>query len=249
MDRPYVVTHLLQSLDGQLTGFPPDVGRYYALAARLPHDVVLTGSGTMVAAAVDAGVDLSVDDPVQETASDADGDRSAPPGDGSRGEAPLLVVVDSRGRLTRFDWLRAAGLWRDVLVAGSATTPATHRARTADAGVELVLCGEDRVDLSALLGHLHAVVGSTAVRVDAGAGLNAALLDAGLVDEVSVVLAPYLAGRPSDLPPGPPLPPTPPSVRLALRQVEQEPDDHLWLRYAVVGDASGRDGQAVHEAP
>lgn len=50
MDRPQVIIHNLISLDGRLDSFPADAGLYYEMAARLPHQAVLTGSGTMLAA-------------------------------------------------------------------------------------------------------------------------------------------------------------------------------------------------------
>jgi len=62
MDRPRVVIHSLVSLEGRLDGFPADVGLYYELASRLPHQAVLTGSGTMLAAAASEGIDLSEED-------------------------------------------------------------------------------------------------------------------------------------------------------------------------------------------
>jgi riboflavin biosynthesis pyrimidine reductase len=51
MDRPRVIIHNLISLDGRLDGFPADAGPYYEMASRLPHQAILTGSGTMLAAA------------------------------------------------------------------------------------------------------------------------------------------------------------------------------------------------------
>lgn len=116
MLQPHVVTHALLSVDGRSGGFPPHVELYYELASRFPHDAVLAGSKTMVAAAVQAGVDLTEEDEVP-----AAGTRSKEPPTG-----PLLVVVDSQGQLTRFAWLRAAGIWRDVMVLGSGATPAAH---------------------------------------------------------------------------------------------------------------------------
>ena len=53
------------------------------MASRLPHQAVLTGSGTMLAAAADAG------DP-----------------------RPLLVIVDGQGRVTWYAWLREQPFWR-----------------------------------------------------------------------------------------------------------------------------------------
>ncbi|HSK24676.1 MAG TPA: dihydrofolate reductase family protein [Egicoccus sp.] len=223
MQRPHVVTHVLLSVDGRISGFPPDVGHYYELVGHLPHDVVLTGSGTMVAAAAEAGVDLAAPDGLG-TADEAPSD------------APLLVVVDSGGRLTRFDWLRGLGYWRDVMVAGTRTTPASHLDRLRAAGVDFVAFGDDRVDLAALLHHLAADHGSQAVRVDAGPRLIAALLHAKLVDELSLLLAPYLAG------PGPALTDAlelDAALRLELFRVDRRPGGHLWLRYFVEYDAVG----------
>lgn len=217
MSRPHVVTHALVSADGKLDGFPQDVARYYEVAARLPHDAVLTGSGTMVAAAASAGVDLTQDD---------DGAASA---EAAHAGAPLLVVIDSGGRVTRFDWLHAARLWSELLVVGSAATPGGHRDRLRSAGVGYLAAGDDRVDLARALEQLHADRGIDAVRVDAGPGLNTALLSAGLLDEISVVLAPYLVGRGRGAFDG--FPGT--AAALELAAVESLPDGYVWLRYTV----------------
>jgi 2,5-diamino-6-(ribosylamino)-4(3H)-pyrimidinone 5'-phosphate reductase len=221
--RPHVTIHSLASLDGRLDGFPPDLGLYYELAAGIPHQAVLSGSGTMLSAAAAEGVDMRIDEP--EDASD---------GTSIAADLPWLVVVDSRGQLTRFAWLRSAPFWRDVLILCSYATPQAHRARLAGAGVAYEVVGARQVDLAAALDVLAERYGVECVRVDAGPALNGALLDAGLVDEVSVVVAPYLVGRADDRPlylaaghrrPEP--------AGLRLTAVEQLRDDHIWLRYAV----------------
>jgi hypothetical protein len=96
MKRPRVVLHCLVSLDGKLEGFGVDAGLYYELSARIPHEAVLCGSGTIVAAARHSGVDLRAAD-AGDTRASADPER------------PILAVVDSSGRVTRFDWLHAGG--------------------------------------------------------------------------------------------------------------------------------------------
>ena len=58
MDRPRVIIHNLISLDGRPDGFPADAGLYYEMASRLPHQAVLTGSGTTLAAAAGQGIDF-----------------------------------------------------------------------------------------------------------------------------------------------------------------------------------------------
>jgi 2,5-diamino-6-(ribosylamino)-4(3H)-pyrimidinone 5'-phosphate reductase len=229
MDRPRVTIHNLTSLDGRLDGFPADVGLYYELAGRLPHQAVLTGSNTMLAAAATQGVDMSDEDagPPPEPRT-----QEAPAGPDTR---PLLVLVDGHGRVTRFAWLRQQPFWRDVLVLCSAAAPASHLDRLRRVGVEYVVLGEDRVELRAVLRLLAGRHGVMAVRVDAGGGLNAALLRGGLVDEISVVIAPYLAASPAG-----PLrlvagADNAAALALSLIAAERLRDGHIWLRYAVRG--------------
>ncbi|HET7519888.1 MAG TPA: dihydrofolate reductase family protein [Actinomycetes bacterium] len=224
MHRPRVTVHNAVSLDGQLTGFPVDVGLYYQTAAQLPQQAVLTTSATLLDAAAREGVDLTgedPDDPVFEP----------PAADDPR---PWLVVVDGRGRLGRLGWLRGQPFWRDVLVLCCAATPAEHLDRLRRHHVEHLVVGAERIDLAAALDRLADRYGVREVRTDAGGTLNGLLLGAGLVDELSVVLAPQLAGADhlpavhlvegltsADAP------------QLTLAAVERLADSHVWLRYTV----------------
>ncbi|HET8660611.1 MAG TPA: RibD family protein [Micromonosporaceae bacterium] len=219
MDRPRVVVHNTVSLDGRLTGFPADLGLHYQIAAGIPHDAVLTGSATLLAAARAEGVDLAGEDPAEPVP-------AAPAG----GPRPWLVVVDSRARLTRLAWLRAQPYWRDLVVLCSHTTPAEHLDRLRHHRVEHVVAGDNRVDLPVALRALARRYQVTAVRVDAGGTLNGHLLAAGLVDEIDLIVAPYLAGPGGvsfidDVAGAGP--------RLTLIDVGRLPDSHLRLRYAV----------------
>lgn len=228
MNRPQVVIHNLVSLEGRLDGFPADAGLYYELASRLPHQAVLTGSGTLLAAAAGQGIDMSVEDPVPPADSPPAG---SPAEDGT---SPLLVIVDSRGRLTRHAWLREQPFWRDVIALCSAATPAEHLTRLRRHRVEHLVLGQDRADLGAALRVLAELHGVETVRVDAGGELNGALLRAGLADEISVVIAPYLAANgtaePRRLIAGQA---GPAALALELTTVERLRQGHVWLRYAV----------------
>lgn len=245
MDRPRVIIHNLISLDGRLSGFPADVGLYYELASRLPHQAVLTGSPTILAAAANQGVDLSGEDPGSPSPPAAGPRPSSARGVDAR---PLLVIVDSRGRLTRYAWLREQPFWRDVLVLCSAATPAGHLDRLRRHGVRHAVLGNTRVDLAAALRMLASQHKVTAVRVDAGGGLNEALLRAGLADEISVIVAPYLAAS-TDGPPhlfarmdGAA------ALALDLTALERLRHGHIWLRYTVdVGPVLG--APPAHQPP
>jgi 2,5-diamino-6-(ribosylamino)-4(3H)-pyrimidinone 5'-phosphate reductase len=223
MDRPRVTIHSLSSLDGQLTGFPVNLGLYYQTAAKFPQQAVLTTSATLLDAAAREGVDLAGEDP--------DDPVEPPTVDDPR---PWLVIVDGGGRLTRLGWLRGQPFWRDVLVLCCEATPAEHLDRLRRHHVEHLVVGAQHVDLIAALQQLADRYGVREVRTDAGGTLNGLLVRAGLVDELSLVVAPHLAGA-GQVPAvhvveglagadGP---------RLTLVAVERLPDSHVWLRYTV----------------
>ncbi|HEX6685119.1 MAG TPA: RibD family protein [Candidatus Limnocylindrales bacterium] len=225
MDRPHVTIHNMESVDGRLTGFPADQGLFYETAAQLPQQAVLCGSATLIGGAAGAGVDLTAPDTAPDTAQ-----RDAPSGDGS---SPWLVVVDGGGRITRLGWLRTQPHWRDVLVLCHESTPDTHLELLRRNGIGHFVGGAGRVDLAVALGWLAAEHGVRDVRVDAGGTLNGVLLRAGLVDELSVIVAPYVVGDGPvslfrDDAYGE-------SAQRGLNLTSATPlrDDHVWLRYRV----------------
>jgi 2,5-diamino-6-(ribosylamino)-4(3H)-pyrimidinone 5'-phosphate reductase len=226
MERPHVTLHALSSVDGRLDGFAPDLGLYYELAGRIPHQAVLTGSATLRAAADAEGVDLDGEDEPRDPQSPTDED------------LPWLVVIDSRGDITRLDWLRAVPFWRDVMVLCSSTTAPAHLERLERTRTVHHVVGHGRVDLPAALDLLAAQYAVREVRVDAGPRLNGALLRQDLVDAVSVVVAPYLVGDNADHPlrliTG--LAPEA-TARLRLRSAAELRDDHVWLRYTLTPHA------------
>lgn len=98
------------------------------------------------------------------------------------------------------------------------------------AEVDVAAFGERHVDLERALRSLREERAIDTVRVDAGPGLNGALLGAGLLDEVSVLVAPYLAGE------GRSILDRAHGVaahRLVLTSCEPQPDGYVWLRYHV----------------
>jgi 2,5-diamino-6-(ribosylamino)-4(3H)-pyrimidinone 5'-phosphate reductase len=165
VDRPHVVVHVAVALNGASTGFSADVGRYYEVVSTWQEDVTLTGADTVLA---------------QEAAV------RAAPHPGPTAGAPLLAVIDGRGRVTAWEALRAAGYWSDVLAVHCRTTPARSPARA----VEELVAGDERVDLTAMLRALGQRPGVEVVRVDSGGRLTGALLERGLVDEVSLLVHP-----------------------------------------------------------
>jgi 2,5-diamino-6-(ribosylamino)-4(3H)-pyrimidinone 5'-phosphate reductase len=88
---------------------------------------------------------------------------------GPNPDGPVLAVTDSRGRIGDdiVEALRVLGFWSDVVVLR---------------------------DAHGRLGEALDAFGVHVVRVDSGGALNAALLREGVVDEVSLLVHPVLAG-------------------------------------------------------
>lgn len=228
--HPHVVVHVAVSVDGATTGFAPDLGRFYELARTWREDVTLTGADTILA---------------QEEA------LAAQPGPGPADGGPLLAVVDSRRRVRAWHALRDAGHWSAVVALrcrggadGGSAAPEELEGHEGYEGyegyeridaVEELVVGDDRVDLGAALDALRER-GATVVRVDSGGSLTGALLSAGLVDEISLLVHPCLAGS-ADGAPAPPSGPRwfgadpPPASALRLVSAETFDDAVVWLRY------------------
>lgn len=83
---------------------------------------------------------------------------------------------------------------RELFTTGAGFLVAPESARVPD-GVDVLRVGTQLVDLGAAVARLHEVVpGVQFVSAEGGPRLNAALLDADLVDEVSVTTSPRLVG-------------------------------------------------------
>jgi 2,5-diamino-6-(ribosylamino)-4(3H)-pyrimidinone 5'-phosphate reductase len=247
--KPHVVYHVAASVDGLIDGFEPDVGLFYRLAGRWREDVTLTGADTMLAAEPALAEEPATEeDPALAEESAAEEKPAAEGGPVAPGEAAaaaepaeaadtraLLAVVDSRGRLRDWARLGAWPYWRGAVALCSATTPAEHLSRLAASGVETIVAGEARVDLAAALGELGSRYGARTVRVDSGGSLAGALLRAGLVDEVSVLVHPVLVGDLSgrSIFRLPDREGAQAAVGLALAGVEQVEGGVLWVRYEV----------------
>lgn len=203
--RPHVIAHMAVSLEGATTGFEADAGRYYELVATWHEDATLVGADTILA---------------QEEA------LVTAPRPGPAEGAPLLAVVDGRGRVREWKALREVGYWSEVIALHCAATPPRPEGRS----VKEAVVGTERVDLAAAL-DLLGRRGCRTVRVDSGGALAGALLRAGLVDELSLLVHPCLAGARDDRRWYGATPP--PTVLLKLAATETFEHGLVWLRYRI----------------
>jgi diaminohydroxyphosphoribosylaminopyrimidine deaminase/5-amino-6-(5-phosphoribosylamino)uracil reductase len=171
--RPWVRLKTASTLDGktalangQSQWITGEAARADVQKLRARACAILTGSGTLL-----------IDNP-RMTVRDFD-----------IGRQPLRVIVDSRLRTPPSAAILPA------LIACATSQPDMRAALTA-AGAEIIELpdGHGRVDLAALM-HELARRGINEVHAEAGAALNGALLEAGLIDEWIAYIAPMALGH------------------------------------------------------
>ncbi|MFQ5893234.1 MAG: bifunctional diaminohydroxyphosphoribosylaminopyrimidine deaminase/5-amino-6-(5-phosphoribosylamino)uracil reductase RibD [Nitrospinota bacterium] len=178
--RPFVCLKAAASLDGKIATYrgasrwiSTEASRRRVHALRNEMDAVMVGAGTVVR-----------DDPAL-TVRLVDGEV----------RQPARIVVDSTLRIPLTSRLLSERPEVATLVATTGKAPPERREAIEAVGREVLVLPEraGRVDLTALMATLagRAVV---SLLLEGGGQLNAAMLEAGLVDKVLVVVAPMLIG-------------------------------------------------------
>ena len=207
--------NFVASLDGAITvagrseglGSPGDK-RIFDLLRALA-DVVLVGHGT---ASAEGYGPMSADSRVGRLRTSLGRPATAP-----------IAVVSRRASLGPDDRLAVPG----TLLVTCEAADAARRSALADAGVTVLVCGDDDVDLPAALDAL-AGLGHEQVLSEGGPQLLGAALAAGVVDELDLSIAPALVGGEARL-----LSSALPAVaRLELGQLLEE-NGMLFARYRV----------------
>lgn len=188
--KPYVICHMVSSIDGRLhpsrwtaspDGSSSDWSAIYgSIHEQLRCDGWIVGRVTM--------------------AEMARGQPHPPTGHGTAArphhfvakDGPFAIALDSSGRL-HFERADIDGDHIVVLL-GSGVSDA-HLAELAGDGVSYVVAEAPAVDLAAALEVLGRELGIRRLALEGGGGINGSFFAAGLVDELSVLLAPALDGR------------------------------------------------------
>lgn len=224
MLKPKVILFSGVSLDGRIDfgSGEVDMGLYYELASSWKADAMLSGSNTILS----MGIPGNLEEPESVT----------PPVEYNPLAVPRLVVVDSRGRVHYWNFLRSQPFWHEVTVLCSHATPEEYLEYLDRSGVAYIIAGDDHIDFHLALEELNTRYGVKSVRVDSGGILNGVLLRAGLVDEVSILIDPCTVGgtSPKTWYVAPDLTSPDGIQRLELIQCEKVRENILWLRYRLV---------------
>jgi riboflavin biosynthesis pyrimidine reductase len=158
----------------------------------------------------------------------AGGDFLAPAPRGST----YAVAVDTGGRLS---WRSNEVNGDRLIVLLSSRAPAAKRAALRARGISYLISPGSRIDFGGALVKLRRHFGIRRLMLEGGGRINGAFLQAGLIDELSLLLSPVIDGDPATTglfatePPDRPGP----ARGLRLRHVVRRPGGVLWLRYDV----------------
>lgn len=193
MERAKVIVHIYESIDGKIDGawdgLPGDKasGDYYDDILFKLSNTNANGSNTIVMYAAPGHPDLSKYDPTGIDYTDW-----VPANIHS---ATWDVSLDRRGRAgwekNHFDY---AGKKSRAIEVVTRLASRHYLAFLRSMEIPYLVCGDDELNFAHALTKLRRYFGITAVVLGGGALINGAFLKAGLVDEISLVMAPYISG-------------------------------------------------------
>jgi 2,5-diamino-6-(ribosylamino)-4(3H)-pyrimidinone 5'-phosphate reductase len=248
MDRAYVVMQMGASLDGRIAMAPG-----LTMFDRHPATEVLPDGDALwekVAAAIEEqwhprGIMMGSGTVERENAPL----RPLPPYEGGpqalhddflpdevvRDTRTWAIGVDGRGRC-RGGYMGTEVPGQHILHLTSHAAPAEHLAFLRRSGIPYLIGGQEHADLAAALRKLYSKLGVRCIRLWGGGTLNGAMLRAGLIDEIHLIIWPAMIGGDAtptladcadlgrdDRP-----------ARLQLIRAEPQMDGQLWVHYRVL---------------
>lgn len=225
--NPYIIVHMMTSIDGRIDC--PMVGQlstdeYYVALEKLGLCSKLSGR---VTAALECPAVKNECDKKEEQPILHESVHVACPSD------EYTIIVDTFGKL---NWQSNTADRHPVLCIVSEQVSQTYLETLRLLGISWIAVGKDRIDLPKAMNILYEQFGVKQVAIVGGGHICGGFLEAGLIDEVSIMLAPGIDGRKGQT-----------AVfdgitnkecnpyRLKLESVEQWETGILWLRYKMRG--------------
>lgn len=222
MKKPYIICHMMTSLDGRIdcamTSLLPGVEDYYATLDALNVPTTVSGRVTAELEMAEPGVFETHDaTPFGKESfskkADADG---------------YEIVVDTHGKLL---WPNADGMEKPYLIITSENTAKEYLRYLDEQNISWIACGNEKVDLVRAMEILAQEFDVQRVGIVGGAAINTAFLDAGLLDEISILIGAGIDGR-AEMPSvfdGRTM--SFPLTHLTLTDVKKFDSGAVWLRY------------------
>lgn len=225
MNKPFVTCYMMTSADGRIdcamTAKLPGVEDYYTLLKELNFDAAVSGRVTAELEMAEPGkFELKNAAPV--------GKEAVYKAEGTKPEYD--VVVDTKGTLL---WKDGAAYSNPLIILTSEQAGKEYQDYLKEKGISYIAIGKDHIDLARAADVLKETFGVEHLGIVGGAAIDTAFLDAGLLDEVILLIGAGIDGR-ADYPPvfnrksnDVPLKP------LKLMEAKVYPSQAVMLRYQV----------------
>lgn len=227
--KPYVICHMLGSVDGRIKqniwGFKDHHKYFEEPASKIKADAWLVGRITMQEFSSKKKYNLGKQKgPIRK-----DDFVALQP------SKTFAVVIDPSGKCF---WDNNQVSTEHVIEVLSEQVSGAYLEHLREKNVSYIFGGKKELDLELVLQKLYRLFGIKRVRIDGGGHVNGSFLKAGLIDELSLVLAPLADGTIGA--------PTifeaeegygkRKATHFKLTSVKKIYDDFLWLRYETIRD-------------
>ena len=229
--RPYIICHMIATIDGKILtvrwkGLPAAKaisGLYESTAAEYEVGSWLVGTKTMKEFCK-SGTTLPA------------AKKSVPAGDfiTEAQSETHAIGLDAHGVL-RFSENEIGG--DPLVIIITEKVGSAYRAHLRDLGISYLICGQKKIDLALAMQKLRSKLKLKKVLLEGGGVLNGAMLQAGLIDEISQITVPIVDGGGADITglfdaPGK----APVKAFANLKLIEQRPlkGGAFWYRFRVL---------------
>ena len=222
MSKPYIICHMMISIDGRIdcamTSKLPGVNDYYTTLDEI--NVPTTVSGRVTA-------ELEMAEPGKFIA--GHNESYGKEGFSKKADAAgYEVVIDTNGKLL---WPEAAGMEKPYLIVTSEKVSKEYLAYLDGQHISWIACGKEHVDLSRATEILAEEFGVERMGIVGGPKINTAFLEAGLLDEISLLVGAGIDGRGGMPAVFDGLAMQHDVTRLKLIDVKKFDSDAVWIRY------------------
>lgn len=187
MKKPYIICHMMMSVDGRIDcGMTVKIAgsnEYYETLRALDVPTNLSGRVTAQLELAEPGV-FTAKNPTEIVRKEGFSKK--------RSANDYQVVVDTNGTLLWYDDRNGDS---PLIVIMSTEVTKEYLAYLDSLHISWIVCGEKHIDLHKAVEILHTEFGVEHMAIVGGGTINAAFLNAGLLDEVSILLGPGIDGR------------------------------------------------------
>lgn len=224
MKRPYIACHMMTSLDGRIdcamTAQLPGVDDYYRTLEALNVPTTVSGRVTAQLEMALPG-EFQASDPMP-LGKEAFSKKADAPG--------YEIVVDTHGKLL---WPDAGETGKPLLILTSEQALQEYLTYLDGRNISWIAAGKNRINLARAVEILATEFGVERMAVVGGSAINTSFLDAGLLDEVSILIGAGIDGRGGMPVVFDGLPMAHLVTRLRLTDVQKFDSGAVWLRYFI----------------